>query len=97
MTGPGQGAEARRGALGQLRVSGRHLLTRSPGTATRLGAMPHHPVAAWSHAGPESQRLKEGPWFSACSYHFLLWATWNLRLLIAPYRQGEGAGEFHMG
>lgn len=59
-------------------------------------AMPHHPVAAWSQAGPEPQRLKEGPWFPACSYHFK-WATWDLRLLIAPYRQGKGAGEFHMG
>lgn len=40
--GPGQGAEARRGALGQLRVSGQHLLATSPGTATRPGAMPRH-------------------------------------------------------
>lgn len=85
--GPGQGAEAAQ---------------RGPGAAqgvwpTPARHKPGHSHSPWSHAGPEPQRLKERPWFPACSDHFLMWATWNLRLLIAPYRQGEGAGEFHVG
>ena len=103
VSGPGQGAEASSGALGS---SGCPAGTCSPqGRAQPLAlgerhATPH-PAAAWRHAGLEPQRLKEGPWPPACFHHFLTWATWNLRLLIAPVgrrcRQGEGAGEFHTG